>query len=132
QLTAVATSDDSHDCSSSSLHSRVVIDVAAGQTYWVEVDQAASDLAPSGSVSLHWQFRPANDDFANAETLSLPSDAEAATTDGATKQSGEPTIASNGGGHSIWYKVVSPHNGSMSVTTCDSQFDTLLGVYTGT
>ena len=72
---------------------------------------------------------PANDNFANAATYSsqvVSSNVQA------TKQSGEPNHAGDPGGASVWYSWTAPSTGNFAATTCGSQFDTLLGVYTGT
>ena len=50
---------------------------------------------------------------------------------GATKEPGEPNHADNVGGASVWWKWIAPITGSATVTTDGSNFDTLLGVYTG-
>jgi hypothetical protein len=50
----------------------------------------------------------------------------------ATKQAGEPDHAGDPGGASIWYLWVAPANGSLSLDTSGSGFDTVLAVYTGT
>jgi len=50
----------------------------------------------------------------------------------ATKQSGEPNHAGNLGGSSVWWGWTAPTNGELRLTTDGSDFDTLLGVYTGT
>jgi hypothetical protein len=71
---------------------------------------------------------PANDNFANAQTISgqlTSSNVQA------TKQTGEPNHADDPGGASVWYSWTAPSTGNFAVTTCGSQFDTLLGVYTG-
>jgi hypothetical protein len=50
----------------------------------------------------------------------------------ATKEPGEPDIAGNPGGHSVWWQWQAPSTGPVTVTTDGSSFDTLLGVFTGT
>ena len=50
----------------------------------------------------------------------------------ATKEPGEPDIAGNPGGKSVWWQWPSPISGPVTVSTIGSSFDTLLGVYTGT
>ena len=50
----------------------------------------------------------------------------------ASKELGEPDIAGNPGGKSLWWQWLSPVSGPVSVSTIGSSFDTLLGVYTGT
>jgi hypothetical protein len=49
----------------------------------------------------------------------------------ATRESGEPYIAYNRGGRSIWFTWTAPVSGRVSINTHGSSFDTLLGVYTG-
>jgi hypothetical protein len=50
----------------------------------------------------------------------------------ATKEPGEPTIAGNTGGKSVWWQWRAPRTGPVTISTIGSSFDTLLGVYTGT
>jgi PASTA domain len=74
---------------------------------------------------------PANDEFAAAEELS----GRAATVSGlnkeATKEPTEPNHADNAGGASVWYRWTAPASGVAKLSTCDSEFDTLLAAYTG-
>jgi Metallo-peptidase family M12B Reprolysin-like/Calx-beta domain len=51
----------------------------------------------------------------------------------ATGETGEPDHASNSNPlNSIWWEWVAPSNGSVTINTAGSNFDTTLGVYTGT
>lgn len=50
----------------------------------------------------------------------------------ATLQSGEPRIAGIPGGHSVWWSWTAPATGQVTISTVGSDYDTLLGVYTGT
>jgi hypothetical protein len=78
---------------------------------------------------------PANDNFANALTLVVTGNSTqtAGTNVAATKQTGEPDHAQGeSGGRSVWWKWTAPAAGNATVTTLGSNFDTLLGVYTGT
>jgi hypothetical protein len=72
---------------------------------------------------------PANDDFANAATLSgLPANVTGSNAD-ATNETGEPVV---GRGHSVWWSWTAPSDGDVTVDTCGSElFDTVLAVYTG-
>jgi hypothetical protein len=77
---------------------------------------------------------PANDDFADAQILSGPLPiAETGTNLEATKETGEPTPAMgfSGTGHTVWYEWEATVSGFVTVGTCDSNFETTLGVYTG-
>jgi YD repeat-containing protein len=48
----------------------------------------------------------------------------------ATKQTNETNHAGNPGGASVWWRWTAPANGSVTVETAGSTFDTLLAVYT--
>src|SRR5205814_1418049 len=50
---------------------------------------------------------------------------------GATKEPGEPNHAANVGGHSVWYCWTPPASGTVIFDTAGSDFQTVLGVYTG-
>ncbi len=76
--------------------------------------------------------RPANDDFADARAISGSSGTTSDNTMAATKEPGEPSHAGNPGGHSVWYRWTPPGAGSYRFDTAGSDFDTLLGIYTGT
>jgi hypothetical protein len=74
---------------------------------------------------------PVNDDFAAAVTLVGPTGSVSANNHGATLEVGEPAHAGNAGGHSIWYRWVAPASVRVSFWWEGSDFDSLLGVYTG-
>ncbi len=73
---------------------------------------------------------PANDNFANAVTLSSLA-AVTGTTVAATHESGEPNHASSGAAASIWYSWTAPADGTLALSTQGSGYDTLLAAYTG-
>lgn len=79
---------------------------------------------------------PLNDNFANATVIGPLNSANRATLTGfntlATKETGEPNHAGNIGGHSAWWKWTAPGDGSVTLDTRGSYYDTSLGVYTGT
>ena len=74
---------------------------------------------------------PTNDNFANARVITGCGGTVAGTNLLATKESGEPIIAGDAGGKSVWYQWQAPLSASVTITTIGSNFDTLLGVYTG-
>ncbi|MDP2139149.1 MAG: immunoglobulin domain-containing protein, partial [Candidatus Didemnitutus sp.] len=76
---------------------------------------------------------PANNNFANATTISLSSGSTqlTGTNVAATAEAGEPTHATEPARRSVWWKWTAPSSGSMTITTLGSNFDTLLAVYTG-
>ena len=75
---------------------------------------------------------PANDNFANAVTLSSLA-ATTGTTVAATHEANEPSHVSSGLGSSasIWYQWTATEDGSLDLKTQGSTYDTLLAVYSG-
>ncbi|MEA2905757.1 MAG: serine protease [Alphaproteobacteria bacterium] len=83
---------------------------------------------------------PANDNFANAITLSPAGQILGGSTAFTTREAGEPghdaEFGTNGGG-SLWYKITPQSSGPIRVTTCPPptpalpQLDTVIAVYTG-
>jgi hypothetical protein len=101
--------------------------------YWVK---AKNSGGTSGFSASNTGFRAigalVNDSFANRITITGPSVTLTATNKGATKEVGEPNHGGNVGGKSIWYTWTAPTTGKATIDTAGSNFDTLLGVYTGT
>jgi hypothetical protein len=75
-----------------------------------------------------------NDNFGNS--ASIPANAFIVSVSGtnriASREPGEPVIAGNAGGRSIWYNWTAPGIGTVTLNTSGSSFTNLLGVYTGT
>ena len=108
-----------------------------GVEYQIAVDGFNDGTgAASGRVvlSLH-QFPPsvlhANDDFENATPIAAPFLTAVGSNIGATRQPGEPAHAAAPLGHSVWWTWTAPTDGPVTISTANSQFDTLLSVYTG-
>jgi hypothetical protein len=74
---------------------------------------------------------PANDNFINAQVINGCGGTVAGTNLLSTKEPGEPNIAGDPGGKSVWYQWQAPLSASVTISTIGSNFDTLLGVYTG-
>jgi hypothetical protein len=74
---------------------------------------------------------PPNDAFAAAHELSGRVASVEGLNKDATKEAGEPDHAGEPGGASVWYRWMAPANGRAFLSTCGSDFDTLLAVYTG-
>jgi hypothetical protein len=76
---------------------------------------------------------PANDDFADAQAISLDTSVSGSNFE-ATKQTGEPDHAGDAGGHSVWYSWTAPRTEPIGITLpCQfgNQSELLIGVYTG-
>src|SRR5262249_3450771 len=71
------------------------------------------------------------DHFTNAFLLTGPTAGAIGSNVQATKEPSEPNHANNSGGASVWYRWTAPSNMSVKITTAGSDFDTTLGVYTG-
>ncbi len=75
--------------------------------------------------------QPANDMFVNRTTISGTNITAYGSNSGATKELGEPNHGGDTGGASVWWTWRAPTSGNVRVSTTGSNFDTLLGIYTG-
>ncbi len=130
-LTPIATSgedDPAGGCRSTGGEAQFT--AVAGTTYRIAVDGKGGSV---GRFQLILEGVAANDDFGQSMSLGggLPARNFFASNRFATKQAGEPDHAGNAGGASVWFKWTAPVSAEVSIDTCDSGFDTLLGVYTG-
>jgi hypothetical protein len=90
----------------------------------------AGNIGPSDTIVVRF-INPTNDNYSDAIELTGLAGTIGAVNERATLEPGEPLHAGNEGGHSIWYKFRAPVNGTLFLTTTNSDFDTLLDVYTG-
>lgn len=131
-LTTVVQDDDG--CGTA-LGGIAVFEATAGTTYAIAVD---GYFGEQGEFILVWgpppppPTPPANDQFADAQVISGLSGEVNGTNVGATEEPGEPDHADVPGGASVWYAWSAPVAGQASFDTCTADYDTLLGVYTGT
>lgn len=100
--------------------------------YWVVARNSAGTSAPAGPESGSHHSFTQNDLFANRSVLSGNSVNAAGNSQGAGKESGEPDHAGDTGGNSLWWSWTAPSAGTLTIDTFGSDFDTVLGVYTGT
>ncbi len=113
----------------------------AGQSVTAIMNSTVSNIAAlqtddiTGGQALYGGpgFVPANNNFANATTISLSSGSiqVAGTNVAATAENGEPAHAGETARRSVWWKWTAPADGSVTITTQGSNFDTVLGIYTG-
>ena len=75
---------------------------------------------------------PSNDNFANATSIAAAGETLMGTNVEATVETGEPLHDGKQGGHSVWWKWTASSVAAITVSTVGSDFDTLLGIYTGT
>lgn len=102
-----------------------ILDSRNGQTFpRIQIDAAYAQLAGGSSSG------PANNDFADRITLSGASTSATGSNTGADKEAGEPNHAQSGGA-SVWWSWTATSSSRVTITTFGSNYDTLLGVYTG-
>lgn len=96
------------------------------------VDQSGN-ISSTTTIEVNYLVQgPPNDFFVNATALSGTSGTVTATNTAASKEVGEPNPAGNTGGKSLWWTFTAPSDGSLTLTTTGSSFDTIMGLYTGT
>jgi hypothetical protein len=136
-LTQVAANDDAQFAGIWGVQSKIGFQATAGKSYMIALDgYTAADV---GKVVLNWT---SNDAFVAA--TALPSNPQGwyqtmtGTTEGTTKEAGEPDhgcgqggVGCNPGGASVWFSWTPSFDGVAVFHTMTSTFDTLLGVYTG-
>lgn len=95
----------------------------------------ATDLAGNASrtniLVTYRRPEPPNDHFVNATLLQGNEGTATVSNALATRENGEPRHAGNDGGKSVWWKWWAPSDGVLLLSTEGSDFDTLLGLYTG-
>jgi hypothetical protein len=130
-LTPVTSNDDA--CGSPFDRSRLAFTPTAGTTYRIAVDGATRPFANPAIGTLDLKItRVLADAFADAQDLGNGTSVTATGTNlGASKESGEPNHGGNVGGASIWYGWTAPQTDTVTIDTCGSAINTLLGVYTG-
>jgi hypothetical protein len=136
-LSVVASSDNA----GSSPQGRLTFDAKLNTTYFIAVDGKSNGVEPgtgllrsqNGFILLNWNNLPAplNDNFANTQPLTGESGHITGRNTVATKEGGEPNHAGSPGGVSVWYQWTAPSDGNFTFNTFGSDFNTLLGVYTG-
>lgn len=134
-LTSIAANDD-ESVLLGVFTSRVSFSAIGGTTYLLAVDGyhgAMGNIALGLSETVPPPTAvPANDNFDQRIVLSGSNVSTTGTNKSATVQSGEPRITGEPGRHSVWWSWTAPATGQVTISTKQSDFDTLLGVYTGT
>lgn len=81
-------------------------------------------VAPAASAA------PRNDDLGDATRLRVGQTVRG-NVNGATSQSGEPRHANSLANRSVWYKLSARRRTTVLLSTCRTNFDTVVAVYTG-
>jgi hypothetical protein len=120
--------------------SEAVFQAVAGQIYQIAVAGPPDEF---GAIRLRIVSNtpPANDDFALAATISGYAAQITASSIRATLEAGEPTLTFTNalgevdagfGRATVWWSWIAPEEGRVRIDTVGSDFNTRLGVYTGT
>jgi hypothetical protein len=119
------------------------VSLVGGNRYALRISPLAALTASTGwtnyanvgrytiSVAAPLFCQPGNNAFALAQRVTGREVSLRGSNMNATKELLEPAVAGNAGGKSVWYTYVAPSDGLLTVDTCSSSFDTLLGVFTG-
>jgi len=107
---------------------RVTWTPLVGVTYEIQV---GGFYDSAGDLVLQLINPPANDNFVNAQVLSLPGAVTGSNAD-ASMEVGEPIPNCGGTGTSVWFRLVPTSSGGLTATTAGSTFDTTLALYSGT
>lgn len=75
--------------------------------------------------------QPANDMFANRIVITGTNTVVTANNIGATRETSEPSPAGVSSGASVWWSWTPTNDGTATISTSGSSFDTVLGIYTG-
>ncbi len=129
-LMTVGCDDDSGPNRTSILNVPVVSDT----TYYIEV--AGYYAGSSGNLELLASLvtPPANDDFDNAFVISATPYTYTQDTALATTAADDPSLSCGATGrqsHSVWYRFTASGSGRLYLDTNDSNYDTVLAVWTG-
>jgi len=127
-LTQVAADDDSLPNGASQL----IFNASIGTTYQIAVDGFSG---ATGEISISMNHIPStgvvNDVFAlRSEIVGNSASIRSGNLD-TTSEIGEPAHSGNVARRSVWWTWTAPSEGTVTIDTIGSDFDTVLGVYTG-
>jgi hypothetical protein len=118
-------------CNAPSAHTRLLT-ATKGAELKIAIEGVGNDDGASTQGTFSFSLVPTDDIFSASTDLGNANTAEATGyIEGYTKEAGEPVHAGRDGRHSKWYSWTAPSTDRYVIDLCDSGFDTLLGVYTG-
>ncbi len=123
--------DSLTEVASNNVQGQVGFTATAGTTYHIAVDGYFDSV---GEITLNLDLLEpaANDNFADSIEITGSSVSVTGINFGATGETGEPDHASDSEPlNSVWWSWTAPENGFFMVDTAGSNYDTTLGVYTG-
>lgn len=102
-------------------------DAVAGESYWICYTQYQGVGYGPGTITIR-QDRPANDSCANAEPITDGTYTGSTT---CAAPDGSASCGSSNATNSVWYTWSAACDGTLTLDTCGSAFDTVLSVYRG-
>lgn len=136
-LTWVNDNDDYEDNTLVRFQSRLSFDAVAGTTYYISVDGVGiGHTAAEGYFALNRGLTSAiqaNDSFSSPEVITDTTGSTTGTSINATPEELEPNhITGEQAYSSLWFDWTAPFSGEYVFGTFESDFDTVMAVYTGT
>ncbi len=119
-----------NDVGGSLLHSSVVADVETSTTYTLMITGAIYSY--SGFLELHVAEPQDNDTPQQAIEIDSFPYVNAQITTNATSAGDPVPVGCPSNSQGVWYTLVAPADGIVTLTTAGSSYDTILSVYTGT
>jgi hypothetical protein len=107
------------------------VQVSDAVAYRVIVTNPVGTVTSSNAFLTVYLHPPTNDSFANRISITGRTNTTTGYNVDATKEPGEPTPVGNIGGKSVWWSWTAPTNGTVTIDTIGSSFDTILGIYAG-
>ncbi|MBQ6010155.1 MAG: leucine-rich repeat protein, partial [Kiritimatiellae bacterium] len=91
--------------------------------------QVTADTVVTSNMTLYAHWEKSNDDFADAREITGMTGTLTVSNVDMTSEEGESNYYNSTA--TLWFKWTAPTNGNMEIDTFGSNFDTVLGVYTG-
>lgn len=107
-------------------------DQTAGAYQAIVSNNGGSTISDVAEVSIAVPAAGFADNFASRGSITNALGLMYGSSNGATKESGEPQPCNGRVKNSVWLSWTAPTNGVATFATIGSTFDTILGVYTGT
>ncbi|MCA9912185.1 MAG: hypothetical protein KC496_02500, partial [Anaerolineae bacterium] len=124
-----------NDAAGLGTRSKIQYGVVQGTAYYIMVGGPNYD--DYGSLVINFGYdggNVPNDDINDAIVITTPEYTNTQSTDGATRATDDPNMGcyiDNKHEHSVWYRYTAPEAGYLSISTLGSDYDTVLGVFTG-
>ena len=94
-------------------------------------DVVTAETVVTGDMTLYAHWEQLNDTYAKAKAVNGARGSAYGTNNGATADAGEFLRQKYGSSHTVWYKWTAPSNGLLRLEVTDADFDTVMGVFTG-